>query len=246
MSQLLTKRTLWIVSIIVALACIALWTTTVWVIYSSLLWIIAVMYYFVVRERKLAEQRVLRTTEAIQTMLIRTLSHHRHDWMNDLQLVYGYIRLGKLERAVEKIEQIKVRMQTDSKMSKLQVPSLVSYLQSFCTFSANMQLAIDVEERFQVQQLQMPPEQFAEMIIALLNLYRFHTKPVDYDVITTEVKFGQFEEHASITVKCSGEVVSIPFVEREMERIVVHPAVQLERLDNYPQQMRINIACKHE
>ena len=69
-------------------------------------------------------QAIIRNVE--QTA-IQMLNHHRHDWMNELQILYGYIQLGKLDKTVGSVERIKDRMATESRISKLGIPSLVLF-----------------------------------------------------------------------------------------------------------------------
>ncbi|WP_052723838.1 Spo0B domain-containing protein [Paenibacillus wulumuqiensis] len=84
--------------------------------------------------------------EAVHMTAIEAFSHHRHDWMNDLQLLYGYIQLGNKDKLVENIERIKEQMMTDSRVSKLGIPSLIFYLQSFKAVNRDIQLEVEIED----------------------------------------------------------------------------------------------------
>ncbi|WP_322907895.1 Spo0B domain-containing protein [Paenibacillus campi] len=77
---------------------------------------------------------------------IEAFSHHRHDWMNDLQLLYGYVQLGNRERLVENIERIKEQMNADSRVSRLGIPKLVFYLQTFTAVNRNLKLELEIED----------------------------------------------------------------------------------------------------
>lgn len=78
--------------------------------------------WLVLRSEKRRQQAIVRNMEHAS---IRMLNHHRHDWMNELQILYGYIQLGKLDKSVACVERIKERMALESKISKLGIPSLV-------------------------------------------------------------------------------------------------------------------------
>ena len=73
----------------------------VWTAAAAALWIAADR-----RERETGHERMMRT---LQWTAIRTLNHHRHDWMNDLQVLYGYIRMNKPDKSVECVENIRDR-----------------------------------------------------------------------------------------------------------------------------------------
>ncbi|ANF98049.1 Spo0B domain-containing protein [Paenibacillus bovis] len=90
--------------------------------------------------------RLQQQSETIHATAIEAFSHHRHDWMNDLQLLYGYIQLGNRDRLIENIERIKEQMMTDSRVSKLGIPPLIFYLQSFKALNRDIQLEVEIED----------------------------------------------------------------------------------------------------
>ncbi|WP_017814063.1 Spo0B domain-containing protein [Paenibacillus shenyangensis] len=96
--------------------------------------------------REQERTRLQQQTETTHATAIEAFSHHRHDWMNDLQLLYGYIQLGNRDKLIENIERIKEQMMTDSRVSKLGIPSLVFYLQSFKALNRDIQLEVEIED----------------------------------------------------------------------------------------------------
>jgi len=96
--------------------------------------------------REQERTRLQQKTETTHATAIEAFSHHRHDWMNDLQLLYGYIQLGNRDKLIENIERIKEQMMTDSRVSKLGIPSLVFYLQSFKALNRDIQLEVEIED----------------------------------------------------------------------------------------------------
>lgn len=100
--------------------------------------------------------------EQVYQTAIETFSHQRHDWMNDLQLLYGYIQLGNRERLIENIERIKDQMMADSRVAKLGIPQLVFYLQSFQSLNPNMRLEIEIEDGVILAE-RLEPEQSEEL-----------------------------------------------------------------------------------
>lgn len=109
-------------------------------------WILGVIigYLRIMNKRHERDKDLL--MESLQRTASATLGHHRHDWMNDLQILYGYIALGKHDKLLQCVERIKDRMAEESKISKLGVPSLVYYLQSFREMNKSVQLEIHIED----------------------------------------------------------------------------------------------------
>lgn len=95
------------------------------------LWSVAAMSISVYALKRQAEAERKTIIQSMEKTAIASLNHHRHDWMNDLQVLYGYLRLGKLDKSLQCVERIKERVTEESRISKLGIPSLVFYLQSF-------------------------------------------------------------------------------------------------------------------
>jgi len=64
---------------------------------------------------------------------IDTLSHARHDWMNDLQLLLGYVQLRKYDKIAQYVDMLKQRMTEESRASKLGHPGLIEALVTYKT-----------------------------------------------------------------------------------------------------------------
>lgn len=120
-----------------------------------------------VRQQKVNQQN-------LEQSAIQTLNHHRHDWMNELQILYGYIQLGKLDKSVQCVERIKERMLQDSKISKLGLPSLVFYLHSYRTLNTGLQLDVDVVDYVQLEGKLTPSkeESFTQSIMQVIQVYQ--------------------------------------------------------------------------
>jgi stage 0 sporulation protein B (sporulation initiation phosphotransferase) len=59
------------------------------------------------------------------------LSHSRHDWMNNLQLIKGNLSLQKYDRVNEIIEELVIEAQQESKLCNLKMPAFASLLLTF-------------------------------------------------------------------------------------------------------------------
>jgi sensor histidine kinase regulating citrate/malate metabolism len=157
-------------------AAVLIWPSKLWLTAVFLVWLIAAAIYWIRTERKDHAQRTARTIQTLQTSAIKTLNHHRHDWMNDLQVVYGYIRLKKLDKTIEYVEKISERMAMESSISKLGVPSLISYIQSFRTISNSLELQVKINGDIHLNEITAEADQIAETLIHTINAYRFAVK----------------------------------------------------------------------
>ncbi|WP_218061019.1 Spo0B domain-containing protein [Bacillus sp. FJAT-26390] len=195
-------------TIVLPCAAVLIWPAKVWLTAVFLVWLIAVATYFVRTERKEHAERTTRTIQSLQNSAIRTLNHHRHDWMNDLQVVFGYIRLKKLDKAAEYVEKISERMAVESSISKLGVPSLISYIQSFRTISNSLELQLDIKGDIHLNEITADADQIAETLIHTINAYRFAAKPNYGHAAVLKLELSRDEEALYATFYYDGELMN--------------------------------------
>ncbi|MBW7476229.1 Spo0B domain-containing protein [Paenibacillus oenotherae] len=193
-------------SVILPAAAVLIWHSQLWVIAVFLAWFLAAALLWIWCDRKEQGQRLARTVHAMQTSSIATLNHHRHDWMNELQVLYGYIRMGKEDKMVVCVEQIRERMTAESRIARLGIPSLVAYLQSFRTMTHAMELDVEIEGELSLAGLPLDGEQTGEAIIDIINAYRLGTKQGAGDVAKLSVDFVLGDHSLDVTFHYDGEL----------------------------------------
>ncbi|WP_079479538.1 Spo0B domain-containing protein [Halobacillus salinus] len=63
--------------------------------------------------------------------IIALLRHKRHDWMNQIQLIQGYASLGKQERLMDQIGQIKEEAEQERRLLNSRAPHFTLWMLSF-------------------------------------------------------------------------------------------------------------------
>lgn len=111
--------------------------------------------------------------------------------MNDLQVLYGYIRMNKPDRALATVERIREQMLRESKISKLGCPALTAYLQSFRTLSQSIVLEVDIEDNLSLEELSEGCDGAGEAIIEVINAYRFSIKPGGGDPARLQLRLSR-------------------------------------------------------
>lgn len=160
------------------------------------LWLGVVLYYvFKAVDKQLEEQR-RQTQQRMEDTAISVLNHHRHDWMNDLQVLYGYIRLGKNDKSIQTVERIKERMTEESKISKLGVPSLIFYLQSYRISGSLVVLSVEVEDG----------EMLTGTIADTVRAYQFSNRSSWGEIRHLLIRFGQ--DQGDVIVRFEGERIA--------------------------------------
>ena len=76
--------------------------------------------------------------------IIRALQHARHDWMNHIQLIKGYIALGRTEEAERVIEQAVMQAKQEAHLCNLSLPEFSKMLITFNWEAHAFQLEYEV------------------------------------------------------------------------------------------------------
>lgn len=171
------KSAIWAVMLSVMLPLgLLYWHTSLLTCLLLGIWVVAIVAFSFIWSQRHYERELCIQENTLQQAAIRTLNHHRHDWMNDLQILYGYIQLGKPNKSVECVERIKERIALDSRIAKLGIPSLVFYIQSFRTNRSSLELEVQVEEGLQLEDKLNPEagDELTSVIMQTIRAYQYN------------------------------------------------------------------------
>ena len=182
-----------------------------------LIWVVAAAAVWIAVERKEHAYQLDQAVQLMQEASIRTLNHHRHDWMNELQVLYGYIRLQKPDKTVQCVERIKDRMMMESRIAKLGEPALVLFLQSFRTASQSLQLDVILEEEVDWTMLGSDSASLAEVLRELVDAYRLGIQPGHGDAPRLMLEFAQYEGVVEVAMQLTGELQNASHLEQNVK-----------------------------
>ncbi|WP_308634749.1 Spo0B domain-containing protein [Paenibacillus silvisoli] len=196
-------------SLLVPAAAVIIWPTQLWLLAVFMIWVVLAAAVWIHTERTEQNARMARAAAAMQQASIRTLNHHRHDWMNDLQVIFGYIRMGKTDKTIQYVEQIRERMVAESKIAKLGVPSLVQFIQSFRTVSHSLVIDVEIDGDVNLAELPLDGELAAESIVGIINAYRFAVRPGIGDADRLVLRITRDEDRLNVSFHCEGQIVEL-------------------------------------
>jgi stage 0 sporulation protein B (sporulation initiation phosphotransferase) len=166
------------------------------------------------------DRRHSRMLEHARQSAIHTLSHHRHDWMNDLQILYGYLRLKKPDKAVEIVDRIRERMENDSRISQLGSAELSTFLLSFRTMCDNMRLEFKVTDGLHLDRLPVDMDKLTGVLIAIINAVRYRAvTPVTGENLLRLTLF-RTNEALSLELVFEGELAAGGSLAVELENLL--------------------------
>ncbi len=195
--------------------------------------------------RKGAEIERKHLLESVQRTASATLGHHRHDWMNDLQILYGYIQLRKIDKLADCVERIKERMAVESKISRLGIPALVFYLQSFREANGSIHLDVDIEDELQLDQLLTAEqaEELTEAIVETVRIFQYNGRSSWGE--TLQLKMSMYREDGEVIVRFeqAGSKGNPEVLVRLLDEGVAGLRVKADRGDAENGSLRLRVAC---
>ncbi|MGN7359853.1 Spo0B domain-containing protein [Paenibacillus sp. SAF-054] len=239
-----TLLAIFAISVAVPLFFVIQYRSVVWSI-LLVLWVAAVFaggFILLTRLHEKEQQALLRSFEQAA---IRTLNHHRHDWMNDLQILYGYIQLGKIDKAVQCVERIKERMNQESKISKLGIPSLVFYLQSFRTSGSSLELEITVDPDIQLDKLS--PEDGADLaavIMQTVRAYQYSGRVSWGDTRKLLLTLRQEDTDVIVSFEEDGSMGDPELLKQQIYKVVQGKRMKAEQLHPSQASFQLRLPCE--
>jgi stage 0 sporulation protein B (sporulation initiation phosphotransferase) len=114
---------------------------------------------------------------ANQRQMIELISHYRHDWMNDIQLLFGYVTLKKYDKLDDCMDKIRSKALQESSTAKLGIPSLVAFFISFRLYYNALALELEMEEEINLASLPIDKEKVSRLVQMTVKLFHSHAVP---------------------------------------------------------------------
>lgn len=209
-----------------------------WRIITVALLIISISSIVMIFDQKKMRQQE-RLIQAANQQAVELMNHKRHDWMNDLQLLYGYVRMNKTEQLPPYVERLKQQAMDESRIAKLGYPELVLYLMQQKLTGGTMPLEVDVQEMIDLTKLEMSltPEQLTELVIKGVQIFRTAPKQQDGYEANEPLKLSIVQEEGRLHIRYDyeGKLLRPDDVKIQLEEAATERGVRLEQLLNTEQ-----------
>ncbi|MFC5469450.1 Spo0B domain-containing protein [Cohnella suwonensis] len=208
-------------SLVLPVMAVAAWPRAWWPYAVLTLWTLGIAVGVVLVAKRWHRRQSDRIVTQAQLSSIRTLSHHRHDWMNELQILYGYLRLNKPDKAIAVVDRIRERMEQDSRVSQIGEPELATFLLSFRAMCDTVRLEVDVQNGFHLDGKADRSDRLAKAIIGLVGIIRYRaSSPANGVDNVLKLGFSRDGGEVSVSLVYEGELAASDSVVPEMERCV--------------------------
>lgn len=132
----------------------------------------------------------------LENKLLAVLNHHRHSWLNDLQLIFGYIKLKKYDRLEAYVEKLQQKLESESRISTLPDPSLVLGLLQFGYNNQTFKLNVEIESGTKQLLKRTHFPQLNEKLLHMLTIFQH---------------IAQYESELTLQLNNEGDVVVLIF-----------------------------------
>jgi len=149
-----------------------------------------------------------------EQQLIHLVSRYRHDWMNDIQLLFGYVSLKKYDKLMDTLEKIRNKAAQENNVSKLGIPSLVIYFISRQLSANGLLFELKIEQENNLSTLNIDKKKFTATVIKrkkkmianavlsdeMQNVLHVHFF-LENDALLFEVSYSGREQNANIRLQ---------------------------------------------
>jgi two-component system, LytTR family, sensor histidine kinase AgrC len=135
-----------------------------------------------------SEQGMLKSTLEELEMVNRTLRGQRHDFINNLQVVYSLIEMDEYAEAKDYIEKVYDDIQKVNKILKTSNPAVNALLQAKLIYSEKKNIKMDINITTQLSTLVMPSWEFCRILGNIIDNAMYALETVNgYRCIKVEI-----------------------------------------------------------
>lgn len=218
-------------SVLLPAAAVFIWQDKLWVHGVFVVWTIFAAAVWLVLERKEQTHRAERTQQAQQNSAIRMLNHHRHDWMNELQVLYGYVRMNKPDKIAACVEKIRERMTAESRVSKLGDAALILFIHAFRTVTNTMQLHVEAADDVDLTELPLDGRNAADSLMDMVNMYRFGVKPSMGEAAKLTLTLSRDESALHVEFSFEGDLLEPPQLAAKCKQLLKRSVFKAETIE---------------
>ncbi|WP_245796352.1 Spo0B domain-containing protein [Domibacillus antri] len=143
---------------------------------------------------------------------IEALRHARHDWMNDIQLIKGFLALNKIDEAARAADHIIVKAVQESKLCNLGMPGMAEMFITFNWEKHKFLLEFEIDDEMVIEKVD--DEMVTGFFQSLFSLLERHIS--DYSGQNLYTGFAEKDGRLMVRIEWDGELFDRSLL---MERI---------------------------
>ncbi|UOQ46259.1 Spo0B domain-containing protein [Halobacillus salinarum] len=100
---------------------------------------------------------------------ISLLRHKRHDWMNQIQLLQGYATLGKQDKLLEQIDELKAEAEQEHRLLNSKADTFSLWLLSFNSSHSQYRLVFYIKDEVDLSRHDLTITAYSRRMIELME-----------------------------------------------------------------------------
>lgn len=196
------------------------------------------------RHMRIQEERIVLNKDE---QFIRAYRQKRHDWMNDLQLIFSYVQLKKLDKLSMCVENIKTKLKEEGKLLSLKLPSLQQFLLTYNYMYPDTTMLVNIKQGVLLERAGDALRAYQSFIIEVLQLCQRLKSEEERNhghALNIQLLIESNEQGFTVDIVCRGGFDHETFilqVNKLVHKMHVLQRIQMTKVDEDNVTIRINI-----
>jgi len=164
----------------------------------------------------MGDERRLFTQQTDQ--LLDLLNRQRHDWLNHVQVLLGYLHLNRTEQGVSHLKRIAQMAMQESMVARLNSSLLSVFFLTFNALNKDMLLEVDVCNHVDLTRIALDEKQLFQLVSEILCTANDHVDQSGYEPASMQVTLTTGESGVHFRFDLAGELSASGL--EELEKLV--------------------------
>ncbi|AKF92232.1 MULTISPECIES: Spo0B domain-containing protein [Brevibacillus] len=160
--------------------------------------------------------------------LLRILNQDRHDWLNHLQVLHAYLKLGRYQDGEAYLQKVTEEAHRESMIARINCSRLSAFFLTFNALNRDIIVEVEVKTQVDVTKLEMQSDSFFYLISTCIGLlqHHLHTEQVEHPHLAVTLfhsdneVFANFDLEGQVSALVAGEVEKLIHDHKGMAKLV--------------------------
>ncbi|GAA4705216.1 Spo0B domain-containing protein [Brevibacillus fulvus] len=139
-------------------------------------------------------------------LLLTLLNRQRHDWMNHLQVLLGYLKLGRPEQGEEYLKRVTELLNHESSLSRINCSALSVFFQTFNALHDDLVLTVELANQVDLSLVEKDKQELFAVITQIVLLAKQHLVKDAFETKHMTVTLLEWEQRIVFRFKLDGMI----------------------------------------
>lgn len=157
-------------------------------------------------------------------LILQVLNQQRHDWLNHVQVLLGYLKMGRPEQGELYLKRVCELACQESMIARINLPSLSVFFLTFNAIHRDLLLEVELENQPDLSKLTVDHEWFAALIMDIVFAIKTYQRKPEYEVNSLLLSFTAGSNQLEISFDLAGSLSASG--NEEVEKLLVRGQTQ--------------------